>query len=150
MPLHERRTVLVKIDGGRGYGIYGVVAIWKFIGLLKDATGAMRLDHRLQQQLDNFRMQIAANQYLCRGSYEWHVSRRNISVDIDDTSRQDQPNEFRKYDGERLCGWKAHQPDARIDQHGMNSCSIRRADDPHGIHLAVMECFACCRSCQRQ
>ena len=116
MPLHERRTVFVEIDGGRGYGIFCVVTIWKFIGLLKDPTGAMRLDHRLQQELDNFRMEVAANQQLGGGSYEWHVSGWNVSVNINYTARQYQPNEFWKYNGEGLCRWKAHDADAGILQ----------------------------------
>src|SRR6516165_4179221 len=149
MPLHERRTVFVEIDGGRGNGIFGVVTIWKFIGLLKDPTGAMRLDQRLQQELDNFRMQVAAYQYLSGGSYEWHVNGRDVSVNINNTSRQHQPNEFRKYDRERLRHWKAHEPDGGIYQHGMNSYAIGRAEDPHGVHLAITECFGRCRSCER-
>src|SRR5215467_4153315 len=116
MPLHERRTVFIKIDGGRGNGIFGVGTIWKFTTALKDCTRGMCLGHRLQQELDNFRMQIAANQYLGRGSNEWHVSGRDVSVNINNTSRQYQPNEFGEYDRESLRHWKAHAPDAGIFQ----------------------------------
>src|SRR6516162_7573363 len=116
MPLHVRRTVFVKIDGGRSNGVFGVGAIRKFIAALKDCTRPMRLDHRLQQELDNFWMQIAANQHLGGGSYEWHVSRRDVSVKINYTSRQHQPNEFWEYNGEGLCRWKAHDADAGILQ----------------------------------
>ena len=76
----------------------------------------MCLYHRLQQELDNFWMQVAANQHLGGGSYEWHVSGRNVSVNISYTSRHYQPNEFREYDGEGLCSWKAHDPDVGILQ----------------------------------
>jgi hypothetical protein len=87
----------------------------------------MRLDHRLQQELDNFWMQITPHQHLGGGSYEWHVGGWDVLVNINNTSRQYQPNEFREYDGERLCRWKAHEPDAGIYQQGVNSYPIRRA-----------------------
>jgi len=74
----------------------------------------MYLNHRLQHQLDDFRMQIAPNQHLSGGSYEWHVSGRDVSVDINHTLRQNQPNEFWEYDCESLCSWKAHDPHVGI------------------------------------
>src|SRR5215510_5203058 len=92
MSLHKRRTVFVKINGSRSNGIFGVGAIRKFTAALKDCPRAMCFDHRLQQELDNFRMQIAADQHFGGGSDEWHVSGRDVSVNINDTSRQYQRN----------------------------------------------------------
>jgi len=114
--LHVRRTVLVKIDGGRGNRIFGVGTIREFATALENFTRAVCLYHRLQQELDNFRMEVAANQQLGGGSYEWHVSGWNVSVNINYTARQYQPNEFWKYNGEGLCRWKAHRADAGILQ----------------------------------
>src|SRR6516162_11805061 len=130
MPLHERRTVFVKIDGGRGNGIFGVGTIREFATALEDFTRAVCLYHCLQQELDNFWMQVAANQHLGGGSYEWHVGGRDVSVNINYTLRQYQPNELREYNCESLCVWKAHEPDAGISQQGTVGRCIRRTVGP--------------------
>src|SRR5262249_5563232 len=72
--------ILVKIDSSRSDGIFRVGAIREFTTALKECTRAMCLDHRLQQELDDFRMQIAANQYLGGSPYERDVILRDVTV----------------------------------------------------------------------
>ena len=76
----------------------------------------MYLYHCLQQQLDNFWVKIAANQYFGGGSDEWHIIGRNVVVDIDHILWQFQPSEPGKYKGESLCIWKAHEPNVGISE----------------------------------
>src|SRR6476646_2388598 len=68
MPLHKRRAVFVKIDSGRCNGIFRVGAVREFTAALKNLTSTMYLHHCLQQQLDNFWVEIAANQRIGVGS----------------------------------------------------------------------------------
>ena len=83
-------------------------------------------------------MQIAANQYLGGGSYEWHVIGRDVSVDINYSSRQYQLNEFGEYNGEGFCRRKAHDPNVGILQKRTDSRRVRRAEYPHSINLAII------------
>src|SRR6516165_10669768 len=111
MSLHKRRSVFIKIDSSRSNGIFRVSAIREFATALKDCTRAMCFDHRLQQELDDFRMQIAANQYLGGRPYERHVSWRDVPLNIDRPSPEYQSNELWENNGESLCRRKIHDPD---------------------------------------
>src|SRR6516225_8148829 len=72
MPLPKRRAVFVKIDSGRCNGIFCVGAVGEFTAALKNLTSTVYFHHCLQQQLDNFWVEIAANQHLGGGSHERH------------------------------------------------------------------------------
>src|SRR5215469_8502552 len=150
MPLHKRRAVFVKIDSGRGNGIFRVGIVREFTAALKNLTSTMYFHHCLQQQLDNFWVEIAANQHFGSSSDERHVIRRNVAVNIDHTSWQYRSNEIWKYNGESLCIWKAHESNVGIFQQRLNGRCIGRAGDPYSIHLAVNKCLGCGRSCKRQ
>src|SRR6516164_4195751 len=138
MPLHIGRTIFVKIDGGRGNGIFGVGTIREFATALKNCTSTVRFHHCLQHEWDDFWVQIAANQHLVGGSDKRHVMRRDMSLNIDHTLRQYQSNEFWEYDRESLRLWKAHDPSVGILQQGMDSRRIRWAKYRHRIHLAII------------
>src|SRR5262245_7528128 len=116
MPLHKRRTVFVKIDSSRSNGIFGIGAIWEFATALKDSARAMCFDHRLQEKLDNFRMQIATNQYFGGSPYERHIIWRDVPLNIDHPSREYQSNEFWENNCESFCRRKIHDPDVGILQ----------------------------------
>ena len=88
MPLHKRRAVFVKIDSGGCNGIFRVGAVREFTAALKNLTSTMYLHHCLQQQLDNFWVEIAANQHFGGGSDERHIIGRDVAVDIDHISWQ--------------------------------------------------------------
>src|SRR5215472_5836759 len=150
MPLHKRRTVFVKIDSGRCNGIFCVDAVREFTAALKNPSSTMYFHHCLQQQLDNFWMEIAANQHFGSGSDERHVIRRNVAVNIDHTSWQYQSNEIWKYNGESLCIWKTHEPNVGIFQQRLDGRCIGRADGPYSIHLAIVQCLDRGCSCERQ
>src|SRR5215467_4584581 len=100
MPLHKRRTVFIKIDSGRSNGVFCVRAVREFTNALKDSARTMCFDHRLQQQLNDFRMQIAANHYLGGGPYERHIIWRDVTVHIDHPPREYQSNELWENNGE--------------------------------------------------
>jgi len=70
--------------------------------------------HCLQQELDNFRMKIATDQYLRGGSEELHVIGWDVSVDIDHTLWQYQPREVGENAGERLRHWQTHNANVGI------------------------------------
>src|SRR3974377_2319503 len=82
MPLNKRRLVFVKIDSGRCNGIFCVGAVREFTAALKNLTSTMYFHHCLQQQLDNFWVEIAANQHFGSGSDERHVIGRDVAVNI--------------------------------------------------------------------
>ena len=96
MPLHERRTVFVEIDSGRRDRIFGIGAVRIFTAAMKNVRPAMNLFHRLQQELNDFRMQVVANQNFGRGADQLHIYGRDILIDIDDTLRQNEAIEVRK------------------------------------------------------
>src|SRR5215469_3936465 len=150
MPLHKRRAVFVKIDGGRCNGIFCVDAVREFTAALKNPSSTMYFHHSLQQQLDNFWVEIAANQHFGGGSDERHVIRRNVAVNINHASWQYQSNEIWKYNGESLCIWKAHEPNVGIVQQRLDGRRIRRAEDPYSIHLVIIQRLDCGCSCKRQ
>src|SRR6478752_6488174 len=150
MPLHKRRAVFVKIDSGGCNGIFRVGAVREFTAALKNLTSTMYLHHCLQQQLDNFWVEIAANQHFGGGSDERHIIGRDVAVDINHISWQFQSNETWKYNGESLCIWKAHEPNVGICQQGVDRRSIRRAEGPYSIHLAFIQCLDCGCCCKRQ
>ena len=150
MPLHKRWTVLVKIDSRRGNGIFYIGAVREFTGALKDICSTMSFYHRLQQELDNFWMKIATYQYLRRGSDEWYVIGWNVLVNIYDTLRQYQPSELGEETGEGLCRLKAQNANVRIVEERLDDWRIRRAANLYGIHLTIVHCLNCSRSCERQ
>src|SRR5215831_15395552 len=73
MSLHERRTILVKIGSGRGNQIFGVGPIGEFAAAVENIRPAMDFLHCLQQELDNLRVKIAANQNLRRGCNQLNI-----------------------------------------------------------------------------
>src|SRR6476646_6869572 len=131
MPLHQGRTVFVKIGSSKGNGKFGVGTVRKFTAALKNFTSTVRFHHCLQHEWDDFRVQIAANQHLVGGSYKRQVMRRDIPLNIEHTLRQYQSNEFREYDRESLRRWKVHDPSVGILQQGMDSRRIRWANYRH-------------------
>src|SRR5262249_22627699 len=150
MPLHKRRAVFVKIDSGRCNGIFRVGAVREFTAALKNLTSTMYLHNCLQQQLDNFWVEIAANQHFGGGSDERHVIGRDVAVNIDHTSWQCQSNEIWKYNGESLCIWKTHEPNVGIFQQRLDGRCIGRADDEYSIRLVIIQRLDCGCSCERQ
>ena len=74
----------------------------------------MSFYHCLQQELDDFRVKIAANQYLGGGPDECHIIRWNVLVNIDHTLWQYQPSELWEDTGESLRPWKAHKANIGI------------------------------------
>src|SRR5215831_17874036 len=93
MPLHERRTVFVKINGGLGNGILRVCSIGKFTAVLKNLRTAVRLNHCLQQQIDNLRVKITADQNLGRGAEKRDVLGWDNSINVDYALWKHQLNE---------------------------------------------------------
>src|SRR5436190_22673481 len=116
MPLHERRTALVKIRSSWGNRIFCIRAIGKFATALKSLGPTMCFYHGLQQQLDNRGMKIAAHQHLGGGPDERHVLGRNDSVYIKHTFWQHQSSEVRENSSERLRHWKAQELNVGVFQ----------------------------------
>src|SRR5262245_38376711 len=131
MPLHKRRTILVKIDSSGGNRIFSVGTVWKFTAALKNCAPTIYFDHGLQQKLHNFWVEITADQYFGSGTYKRHVNGRNVIVNINYSARQLQPNEFWEYNGESLRRRKTHEPYVRICQQGVDGGRVRRAEYPH-------------------
>src|SRR5262245_13071413 len=73
MPLHERRTILVKIDRGRSNQIFCIGTIREFPAASENVGTTMHLLHCLKQELDNLRMKIIANQNFRRGANELNI-----------------------------------------------------------------------------
>src|SRR4029453_8566901 len=130
-----------EIDSSRGNRKFDVGTVGEFTSALKDIWPTMHFCHCLQQKLDNFWMKIAPYQYLRSGSDEWHVTGWNVSVNINHTLWQYQTSELRKNASEGLGHWKVHKPNGRILQKRFDGRRIRRADNPHNIHLAVVHCL---------
>src|SRR5580692_9270425 len=93
MPLQERWAVLVKIAGVRSDGIFRVATIGEFANVLKNLLSGMDLFHGLQQQIDDFRVQIAADQHFGVGADQLYVVRWDRRLDTDCALRQLEPGD---------------------------------------------------------
>src|SRR5260370_35468082 len=92
MPLHQGRTVFVKVGSSRGNGIFGVGTVREFTAALKNCTSTVRFHHCLQHEWDDFGGQFAANQHLAGDSYKRDVMRSAIPLRITHTLRQYRSN----------------------------------------------------------
>src|SRR5215471_12434306 len=114
MPLHKGRTVFVKIRSRRCNGIFYIGAVGEFADALKNIRPTMYFYHCLQQELYNFRMKIAAYQYLRGGSDELDVIRWDVSVNVNHTLWQDQPSEVGENTSEGFRHWQTHNANIGI------------------------------------
>ena len=143
MSLHERRTIFVKINGSLCDRIFCIGTVGEFAGALKDLRPPVRLDHRLQQQLDDLGMKIAANQHLDGRTDERHVIRWNGSVDVNYALGQYERNEVGINSREGLRHWEGQELDVGSPKQGFDRRRVRRTDNPHDIQLAVLQRFDC-------
>jgi len=92
----------------------------------------------LQQKLNNFRMQVAANQHFGRSADKLQVCGRDIVVDINHTLRQNETIEVGKDTRKSFGICEAHWPHVGIPQEGLDGGRLSYTNDPDSIHLAVI------------
>jgi hypothetical protein len=87
----------------------------------------MNLFHGLQQKLNNFRMQVAANQNFGRSADKLHICGRDIVVDIDHTLRQNEAIDRNDAVGiARImqCGWYKEVRVKDLDSHAIKALLV--------------------------
>src|SRR5215471_8326268 len=95
MPLHERWSVLIEFRRACRHRIFRIRALGKFAGVLEYSSLGMFFHHGLQEQIDNFRMEIAANQQLIRSSNQRYVAWWKIPFDAEHALWQRHSDEVR-------------------------------------------------------
>src|SRR5690242_932696 len=102
MPLQKGRPILVKIHRGRGHWKVRVGWRRKLAGALEYAGRSVYLLHGLKKKVDDFRMEVAADQHARGRRDKRDVMSRNVLCDINDAFRKVQSHEAGNDTGERL------------------------------------------------